>query len=47
VTHKQLGLKQRFEYEGSRFFRWRVRVDQRVSAFRAVEVPVLVCLRSS
>jgi len=25
----------------------RVRVDQRVSAVRAVEVPVLVCLRSS
>jgi hypothetical protein len=25
----------------------RVRVDQRISAVRAVEVPVLVCLRSS
>ena len=31
---------------GQESVRSRVRVDQRVSAVKAVEVPVLVCLRS-
>jgi hypothetical protein len=41
------GLTQCVQYEGSNFFQSRVRVDQCVSAVRAVEVPVFATVAAA